>query len=92
MDAGEPTASEKMIITYTVAEYTSEDRTVEVTYENSDGFIYKRFVNIPHFEDGSIDENYFQEILDGQVRGIENKTKIGVILFIDPNAEEVVEE
>jgi hypothetical protein len=86
------TDSEKMIITYVVSEYTAEDKTVEVTYENPEGLIHKRNINIPHLQDGSIDENYFQEILEGQLRGVENKAKIGVIQFIDPNLEEVVEE
>lgn len=82
-----------MISTYTLAEYTSEytseDTSVEVTYENSEGLIYKRMVNIPHNEDGSIDEEYFQQILVGQLRGLENKVKIGLVSFSDPTSEVV---
>jgi hypothetical protein len=74
-----------MIITYTVAEYTTEDTSVEITFENENGFIHKRHINIPHNDDGTIDEEYFQEIIEGQLRGVENKIKIGVIKFIDPN-------
>ena len=77
-----------MAITYTVAEYTEEDRTVEVTFENSDGLVHKRTINIPHNEDGSIDEEYFNEILEGQLRGVNNKITVGAIQFVDP-AEEV---
>jgi hypothetical protein len=76
-----------MISTYTVAEYTTEDTSVEVTYENSEGFIHKRNINIPHLEDGSIDEEYFQEILEGQLRGVNSKIRVGAISFTDPNAE-----
>lgn len=76
-----------MISTYTVAEYTAEDKSVEVTYENSEGFVHKRYVNIPHLEDGSIDEEYFQEILEGQLRGVNNKIAVGAISFADPNEE-----
>lgn len=76
-----------MISTYTVAEYTAEDTSVEVTYENSEGFIHKRNINIPHLEDGSIDEEYFQEILEGQLRGVNSKIRVGAISFTDPNAE-----
>ena len=76
-----------MAITYTVAEYTEEDRTVEVTFENSDGLIHKRTINIPHNEDGTIDEEYFQEILEGQLRGVENKIRIGVITFAESTPE-----
>ena len=77
-----------MISTYTVAEYTTNDTSVEVTYENPEGFVHKRNVNIPHLEDGSIDEEYFNEILEGQLRGVNNKIAVGVIQFVDP-AEEV---
>lgn len=76
-----------MITTYTIAEYTAEDTSVEVTYENVEGFIHKRNVNIPHLEDGSIDEEYFQEILEGQLRGVNNKISVGAIQFVDPSAE-----
>jgi hypothetical protein len=73
-----------MAITYTVAEYTAEDRTVEVTFENSEGLIHKRTINIPHNEDGTIDEDYFQEILEGQLRGVENKLRVGAVTFTEP--------
>jgi len=82
----------KMAITYTVASFKPEDNNVEVTYENSEGFVHKRHVNIPKLEDGSIDEDYFNEILEGQLRGVENKIKIGVASFADPNAVEPVGE
>ena len=76
-----------MISTYTVAEYTSEDTSVEVTYENAEGFVHKRTINIPHLEDGSIDEEYVQEILEGQLRGVNSKIVVGAIQFVDPTAE-----
>jgi len=77
-------------ITYVVGQYQTSDRTVEVVYtRESDGFIYKRGINIPHFEDGSVDENYFQEILDSQLSGVINKFRVGAITFIDPSQENV---
>lgn len=78
-----------MAITYTLAEYTAEDKTVEITFEDSDGLVHKRIINIPHNEDGTIDEEYFQEIIEGQLRGVENKLKVGVITFTDPNETNV---
>jgi hypothetical protein len=72
-----------MAITYTLAEYTEQDRTVEVTFENSDGLVHKRTINIPHNEDGTIDEEYFQEILVGQLRGVENKLRVGAVTFTE---------
>lgn len=74
-----------MISTYVVAEFQSTDKSVEVTYFDENNFEYKRHVNIPRFEDNSIDEEYFQEILEGQLRGVENKIKLGMIVFKDPN-------
>lgn len=78
-----------MITTYVVAEFEPTDKTVEVTYFNENNFEYKRIVNIPHFEDGSVDEVYFQEILNGQLSGVENKLRVGVIEFRDPTAESI---
>jgi len=77
-------------ITYKVSEYHEQDRQVEVTYtRTSDNYTYKRSVNIPHLEDGSVDETYFEEILEGQLSGVTNKLNIGVIQFTDPNENPV---
>ncbi len=73
-------------ITYTLNDYVDTDRQVQVTYANSQGFEHKRYVNIPHLEDGAIDESYFQEILEGQLMGVVNKVRVGIITFTDPNA------
>jgi hypothetical protein len=73
------------MITYTVAEYTSEETSVEVTFTNAEGLVHKRNVNIPRDASGSVDEEAFNDILEGQLRGVENKLKVGVVTFIDPN-------
>lgn len=75
-----------MSITYEMATYAAEDTTVEVTYTNADGHTHKRTINIPRLEDGSVDADYLQEILEGQLRGVENKVAVGAITFVDPNA------
>jgi len=74
-----------MISTYIVADFESDDKTVEVTYINEENFEYKRTINIPHLEDGLVDEDYFKEILDGQLNGVINKLKIGVVEFKNPD-------
>lgn len=76
-----------MSITYTVAGIGTGDTTVEVTYTNADSHEHKRTLNIPYLENGEIDTEYWQEILDGQLRGVQNKSTLGVISFVDPNAE-----
>ncbi len=75
-----------MSITYTIDEFDSTDKQVKVTYTDDKGFVHERYVNIPHLEDGSVDENYFQEIIEGQLRGVENKIRVGAITFVDPDA------
>ena len=80
-----------MTITYTVGEYDPvTSSTVEVVYVNSEyGFEHRRSINIPRIDDGSgdIDTEYFNEILEGQLRGVENKLLVGAVSFTDPNAE-----
>jgi hypothetical protein len=79
-------------ITYSVAEYTAEDRTVEVTYTNADGHIHTRQINIPKTSEGAVDTEYLTEIFEGQLAGVENKVKVGAITFVDPNASAETEE
>lgn len=76
-----------MITTYILDNYDPSDKTVGITFINEIGNIHKRNINIPHFLDGSIDEEYLQEIIEGQLRGVKNKEKIGVVQFTDPNEE-----
>jgi type I site-specific restriction-modification system R (restriction) subunit len=81
-----------MISTYTISDYQETDTTVKVQYTNHEGFVHSRNINIPHLEDGSIDQERFNEILEGQLRGVNNKESLGVISFVDPNAVEENEE
>jgi hypothetical protein len=74
-----------MITTYIVGEFEPSDRQVKITFVNEEGLIHERQINIPHLDDGSIDEEHFQEIIKGQLRGVENKIRIDVIKFTDPN-------
>ena len=68
-------------ITYTVGTYGQEDNTVQVTYANTEGNTHVRTINIPHLENGTIDEDGLQDILEGQLRGVKNKVSLGVIQF-----------
>jgi hypothetical protein len=73
------------MITFTIADYSEQDTQVEVTYFNEENFVHKRFVNIPHLSDGTIDNDYFNEILEGQRLNVINKERIGLISFKDPD-------
>lgn len=75
-----------MTITYEVSEYQIGDGTAEMVFTDENGLVYKRLVNIPYIDENTIDEDYLQEIFEGQFRGVENKMKIGIIEFKDPNA------
>ena len=75
------------MITYTIADFEETDNTVEVTYTNADGHTHVRTLNIPHLEDGTIDQEYWEDILEGQLRGVEHKVRVNAISFVDPDAE-----
>ena len=76
-----------MSITYELGNYTQDDQTAEVTYTNAEGYTHTRHINIPRLSNGSVDADYLQEILEGQLRGVENKVAVGAITFVDPTAE-----
>lgn len=73
------------MITFTIPEYSDDDTSVEITFFNEDNLINKRIINIPHNSDGTVDEDYFIEIIEGQIRGLEHKVKVGVASFKDPS-------
>lgn len=77
-----------MSITYTVGDFTDSDSKVEVTYTDEQGFEHKRTINLPRLEDGSLDQEYYDRILESQLRNVINKLKLGVISFKDPSATE----
>ena len=76
-----------MSITYTVAGIGTGDTTVEVTYTNADSHEHKRHLNIPRDSEGALLTEEWQAILDSQLLNVTNKSTIGVISFVDPNAE-----
>lgn len=75
------------MITYSISDFEETDNTVEVTYTNADGHTHVRTLNIPHLEDGTIDQEYWEEILEGQLLGVEHKVRVNAVNFVDPNAE-----
>ena len=75
-----------MSITYALAEYTAEDSTVEATYTNADGHTHTRTLIIQKNEDGTINQDAWDDVLAGQLQNVINKSRIGVITFLDPNA------
>ena len=77
-----------MSISYTIADFENTDMSVEVTYTNADSHEHKRTLNIPHLENGEVNTESWEEILEAQLRNVQNKSTLGVISFVDPNADE----
>ena len=77
-----------MNITYEVGDFTDDDMSVEVTYTDEAGLTHTRSVNLPRNEDGTLDQDYFDEILEGQLLGVINKLRVQAISFTDPTTEE----
>ena len=82
-----PTESVSLPYESSIAEYSDTDTSVEVTFTNSDGWTISRTVNIPRNENGSVDEEQLNQIVNDQNLGLFNKVKLGVCEFVDPNAE-----
>lgn len=68
------------MITYEHEEI-GDSKTVKVTYKNENNETYEKIVNVPRNSDGTVDMEYFQNILEGQLLGIQHKLKLGVISF-----------
>lgn len=73
-----------MAITYEVSEYKVGDRTAEMIFTDDNGLVHKRQINIPYIDATTIDEDYLQEIFEGQLRGVQNKIRVNAITFTDP--------
>lgn len=71
-------------ITYTIPEITDQEF-VAVTFTNSEGLVYTREVRIPRDSDNNVDQSLWEEILQGQLAGVEMKSRLGVAVFEDPN-------
>lgn len=75
------------MITYIVPEFSDEDVSVEVTYTNASAETHTRTLFIPRNDDGSLNEAEWNNILEGQLRNVENKAQLGVITFTNPTVE-----
>lgn len=75
------------MITYTVPEFANEDVSVEVTYTNASAETHRRTLFIPRNDDGSLNESEWNNILEGQLRNVENKAQLGVITFRNQTVE-----
>jgi len=75
------------MITYKVPEFNEEDVSVEVTYTNSSAETHTRTLFIPKNPDGTVNQTEWDNILESQLRNVENKATLGVISFTNPTVE-----
>ena len=73
------------MITYDKPTDLDGKSSVNVTFQNEQGEIYIKEINIPKNENGSVDQEYFQNVLEGQLMGIAHKFKMGLIKFNPPS-------
>jgi len=71
------------ITQYNVADPIDGERQTEVTYYDSQGLSYKRFIYVPRNEEGEVDQEAFDVILYQHLLSINAKKKVGAIEFTD---------
>jgi hypothetical protein len=63
--------------------------TTPLTFIDSEGKQFTRTINVPRNNDGSVDQQMFMDILQGQLMGVINKVKLGVITFTTGSVEPI---
>lgn len=76
-----------MSVTYTVPELSEGQKTATVKFVDENGLEFAKVVNVPYSPDGSLDESYWHEILEGQLRNVNNKLALGMVEFSEPSLE-----
>lgn len=76
-----------MSVTYEIPELTENQKTAVVIFKNEDGLEFRKTVVVPYNSDGSLNESYWHEILEGQLRGLNNKLSLGMVEFSEPMVE-----
>jgi hypothetical protein len=76
-----------MTITYSYPELTEGQKTVNIKFLNDEGLEFTKTVNVPYNSDGTLNQSYFNEIIEGQLRSVEYKLSIGAIEFSEPEPE-----
>jgi hypothetical protein len=76
-----------MITSHIIDEFDPSDKRVQITFVNHEGLIHKRYINIPHLEDGSLDQSSLEDIINSQIKSCDYKEEIGALVFIDPETQ-----
>ena len=76
-----------MSFTHSYPPLESGQKIVKIKFTNNDGLEFTKSVNVPYNPDGSLNESYLNEIIEGQVRSVAYKLSIGSIEFGEPDPE-----
>lgn len=69
-----------MALTVEIPEIEEGQKQVDILFVNEEGLVHRKTVNVPR-TDGEVNQEMFDEIVEGQKRGIERKTLLGVLEF-----------
>jgi hypothetical protein len=72
-----------MSVTYKIS--TTTESTALVEFENDQGCVYTRNVNIPSYISGNLSHPDFLKILEDHKRSVEYRSSIGLISFQPKN-------
>lgn len=78
-----------MTITYLPPTIEEGKSTASVTFINEQNLTHVRSVNIPRNIDGTVDTVTLTDILEAQLRGVEQKVKLGVVTFTTGSTEPI---
>ena len=76
-----------MSFTHSYSPLEPGQKLVKIKFTNQDGMEFTKTVNIPYHSDGTLNELYFNEIIEGQIRSIAYKMSISSIEFGEPEPE-----
>jgi len=76
-----------MSIKYSYSPLEPGQKLLSVKFTNDEGLEFTKSVCIPYLPDGSVNKSYFDEIIEGQLRGMEYKQSIGSIEFEPPSVK-----
>ena len=72
-----------MAITYNNPEIVNNATSVEVTFTNDEGKIFKRHINVP-YTNGAVDQLAWETRLEEHLMAVKHKLSVGVITFVEP--------
>jgi len=73
-----------MNITYSHDPLEPNQKHLQVSFKNELGLEFLKTINVPYNPDGTLNKEYFDQILEDQLRGVQHKVSLGAIDFVEP--------